>query len=112
MPTLKTQYSDVSGRKEAGDAIVAAAKTQDTKKVRARLAAFTKAHGAYTLAMTKVSAAESVRDLAQRAVGDQRRRGFGRARDGHRRPTRAVGVTGVHRGRPPGARTRRYRPRS
>lgn len=70
MPTVKTDQKSVTGRKDAGDAVIAAAKTQDTKKVRAQLAAFTKAHGAYALALTKVSAAESVRDLAQRAVGE------------------------------------------
>ncbi|MDB4929360.1 MAG: hypothetical protein JWM10_1844 [Myxococcaceae bacterium] len=68
MATLKTQVGSPGTRKEVGHLVLAAAKVADTKRVRARLSAFAKAHGAFVKAADKVAAAEAVRDAAHAAV--------------------------------------------
>jgi hypothetical protein len=68
MATLKTQVGSPGARREVGHKVLAAAKVVDVKPVKARLAAFAKAHEAFVRAGDKVSAAEAVRDAAHAAV--------------------------------------------
>lgn len=70
MPTLKTQVKNPGARRVVGQAVLAAAKVVDTRPVKARLAAFAKAHQAFVTAADKVSAAEAVRDAAHAAVAE------------------------------------------
>ena len=46
MATLKTQVNNPGARRMVGQAVLAAAKVVDTKPVKARLAAFVRAHQA------------------------------------------------------------------
>lgn len=70
MPTLKTQVQNPGARRTVGQAVLAAARVVDTKPVKARLAAFARAHLAFLAAADKVTAAEAVRDAAQAAVAE------------------------------------------
>lgn len=71
MATLRTQVQNPGARRTVGQSVLSAAKAVDTKRVKARLAAFAKAHAAYVKAADKVVAAEAVRDSAHAAVAQQ-----------------------------------------
>lgn len=68
MATLRTQVGGPGARREVGRRVLAAAAVIDVKPVKARLAAFKKAHEAFMRASDKVQAAEAVRDAAHAAV--------------------------------------------
>jgi hypothetical protein len=70
MPTLKTTPNP-KGRIELGDIVLAAAKTADTKQVKARLAAFAQAHKAFAAAQANVIKAEEARRKALAEVADR-----------------------------------------
>lgn len=70
MPTLKTQVQNPGARRAVGQTVLAAARAVETKPVKARLAAFAKAHHAYVTAADKVVAAEAVRDAAHAGVAE------------------------------------------
>lgn len=70
MATLKTQVQNPGARRMVGQTVLAAARVVDTKPVKARLAAFVRAHQAYVTAADKVVAAEAVRDAAHAAVAE------------------------------------------
>ena len=68
MATLRTQVGSPGARREVGQKVLAAAAVVDVKRVKARLAAFKRAHEAFVRAGDKVLAAEAVRDAAHAAV--------------------------------------------
>ena len=68
MATLRTQVGNPGARRAVGQKVLAAAAVVDVKRVKARLAAFKKAHEAFVRAGDKVLAAEAVRDAAHAAV--------------------------------------------
>lgn len=59
-----------TARIAAGDAVIAAAATTDTRPVRAKLEAFRKHHAALTRATAALEEAEKFHDAAQRALGE------------------------------------------
>lgn len=69
MPTLQATKSP-SSRRESGDHVIAAAKTVDTTLIKAKLAAFTKTHGAYVTADNAVRKAEAALQAAEEKVGE------------------------------------------
>jgi len=70
MTTMKISASP-RGRVEAGAAVLAAARTIDTRPIRARLARFERAHRAYTQAQERVDAAEAQLRSGQARLADR-----------------------------------------
>jgi hypothetical protein len=68
MPTMRNQSP--AALAETGDAVLAAAKTQDTKPIKAKLAAFAKLHGAFLAAEKKVGRAEALLRAQQAKVAE------------------------------------------
>jgi hypothetical protein len=70
MATVSTRAHNPGARRSVGQSVLSAAATVDTKRVKARLAAFAKAHAAFVKAADKVVAAEAVRDAAHAEVAE------------------------------------------
>jgi hypothetical protein len=69
MATIQAN-SNPASRLQAGERVLEAAKTTDTSKVKAKLAAFAKAHAAFAGAERAARAAEAKRNAAEDAVGE------------------------------------------
>lgn len=69
MPTIQAKNNPAS-RIEAGNHVIEAAKTTDTKRIKTKLVAFAKAHTAFVAAHAAATKAERALDDAQDAVGE------------------------------------------